>query len=92
MHAKIKIFYTAIKTAVISLQYKNLTQEQYQNIQLELVHHHITFHPREWSQQVLLSADLMIPSPGQGFWRWYELAEVNNAFTGMKEFGWKVCM
>ena len=42
MHADIKVFWTR---SVISLLSLNLTQKQYRDVQLELLEHHVKFHP-----------------------------------------------
>ena len=42
-----KFFDAVSKTAVIFLISLNLTQKQYQDVQLELLQHHISFHPNQ---------------------------------------------
>ena len=45
---------------------------------------------RKWSPDVLLCADLVTPSQGQGQWKWYNIVEVNGAYQhGSYE---KICL
>ena len=45
MHGNVNFVDAVSKTAVISLVSINLTQKQSQDVQAELFHHHIKFHP-----------------------------------------------
>ena len=84
MHGPVlKFVDTVCKTVVISLVSLHFTQKKFQDVQLELLQDHIKFHPdkiksveRIWSQEVLLSADLVTPRQGQGQWKWYNMVEV----------------
>ena len=49
---------------------------------------------RKWSQRVLLCTEHVIPSHGQGHWKWYMKEEVNDACKQGRygKTGWKVCI
>ena len=57
------------------------------NVELELLQQHIKFYPEQLksvqeneNQYVLLSTDLVTPSQTKGQWKWYQMAEVNDAY------------
>ena len=48
---------------------------------------------RKWSQQVLHSANCVVPSQGQNCPKWYQMVEVNGEYkhSCYETFGWTVC-
>ena len=88
---------TVSKTAVISLLSLNLTQKQFQNVQLKLLQHHIQISSwsaekcgRKWSQYFALYPPGKVKVFGSGI-KWRK-SMVPRGTAGMKKSGLMVCV
>ena len=99
IYTNIKVFLMqSVKQQLFPLLHKSYSKQS-QDVQLELLQHHIKYHPDQMicggeNEANMFYFDLVTPRQSQGTQKWHKLVKSMTpiSMAGMIKFGWTVCM